>query len=240
MQQAFHVIFVIDRSGSMSSTDRHPLANTPATTKIVRHSNNRLGAVYSALYSFWSARQAAVAVGSQASQARRDAYSVILFDHGVTTGVTNDFASSPDQLLDAVLRYDSGGGTNFTMALRSAQRVMEQHFSTERTPVVIFLSDGECDVSDQTVQDLCRSAVHLGKPLSFHAVSFGRDSASSHLRRMVQIALDIQNNAPRDPLAPAASTVLSSYSQALDTVRLAETFLGIAESLRKPRGSLIR
>jgi hypothetical protein len=104
----------------------------------------------------------------------------------------------------------------------------------ERTPVVIFLSDGECDVSDQTVQDLCRSAVHLGfvillfycgcaerhyrKPLSFHAVSFGQDSQSSYLRRMVQIALDIQTKAPRDPLAPAASTVLSSYSQALDTV----------------------
>ena len=31
-----------------------------------------------------------------------------------------------------------------------------------RSPVIIFLSDGECAVSDQTVQDLCRSAVHLG------------------------------------------------------------------------------
>jgi hypothetical protein len=75
---------------------------------------------------------------------------------------------------------------------------------------------------------------------------------------MAQIALDIQNNAPRDPLIPAATTVSSSYTQALDTVRmifmlfkyileahpkqvrLAETFLEIAESLRKPRGSLIR
>jgi hypothetical protein len=56
---------------------------------------------------------------------------------------------------------------------------------------------------------------------------------------MTQIALDIQNNAPRDPLAPAAAAVASSYTQALDTVQLAETFLGIAESLRKPRGSLI-
>jgi hypothetical protein len=37
---------------------------------------------------------------------------------------------------------------------------------------------------------------------------------------MTQIALDIQNNAPRDPLAPAAATVASSYTQALDTVRV--------------------
>jgi hypothetical protein len=32
----------------------------------------------------------------------------------------------------------------------------------ERTPVIIFLSDGESVIQDQTVQDLCRSAVHLG------------------------------------------------------------------------------
>jgi hypothetical protein len=74
---------------------------------------------------------------------------------------------------------------------------------------------------------------------------------------MTQIALDVQTNAPHDPLLPAAANVPSSYSVALDTVsfskmlfvtrrliynvnqvRLAETFLGIAESLRKPRGFL--
>ena len=39
------------------------------------------------------------------------------------------------------------------------------------------------------------------------------------LRRMADIARDAQNNAPRDPLAPAAATIMSSYTQALDTVR---------------------
>jgi hypothetical protein len=236
MQQAFHVIFVADRSGSMASGDRRPLPNTPASDRIVRRSNNRFGAVLSSLFSFWSARAAAIG-GQQA--ARRDSYSVILFDSSVTNAFVNDFASSPDQLLDAVLRYDADGGTNFTAAIMRAQSVMEQHWSTERSPVIIFLSDGECHIADQTVQDLCRSAVRLGKSLSFHAVSFGPDGSSTSLRRMTQIALDIQNNAPRDPLAPAAAVVASSYTQALDTVQLAETFLGIAESLRKPRGSLI-
>ncbi|KIM92371.1 hypothetical protein PILCRDRAFT_417 [Piloderma croceum F 1598] len=239
MQQAFHVIFVIDRSGSMSSSDRRPLSNSPATGRIVRHSDNRLGAVYSSLDSFWSARHAAVTRGQQAT-ARRDSYSVILFDHTIVNGIVNDFTSSPDQLLEAVLQYRAAGGTNFTAAIKHTQTVMEQNWSTERTPVVIFLSDGICSVADQIVQDICRSAVRLGKPLSFHAVSFGQDSTSSSLRRMAQIAQEVQNNAPRDPLAPAAATVSSSYAEALDTVRLAETFLGIAESLRKPRGSLLR
>jgi len=37
---------------------------------------------------------------------------------------------------------------------------------------------------------------------------------------MMEIALDAQNNAPRDPLAPPAATVRSTYTQALDTVRV--------------------
>ena len=74
---------------------------------------------------------------------------------------------------------------------------------------------------------------------------------------MAQVALEVQNTAPQDPLLPATASVPSSYTEALDTVRdqwlllyprgidvnfyqvrLAETFLGLAESLRKPRGSL--
>ena len=59
--------------------------------------------------------------------------------------------------------------------------------------------------------------------MSFHAVPFGldgHDGNSTYLRRMVQIAQDAQNNAPRDPLASSAETILSSYTEALDTVRL--------------------
>jgi hypothetical protein len=248
---AYLLLLIISRSGSMASGDRRPLPNTPASDRIVRRSNNRFGAVLSSLFSFWSARAAAIG-GQQA--ARRDSYSVILFDSSVTNAFVNDFASSPDQLLDAVLRFDADGGTNFTAAIMRAQSVMEQHWSTERyvdlpintfkilnitfrSPVIIFLSDGECHIADQTVQDLCRSAVRLGfvacfivelatcdtissKSLSFHAVSFGPDGSSTSLRRMTQIALDIQNNTPRDPLAPAAAVVASSYTQALDTVRV--------------------
>jgi len=138
-----------------------------------------------------------------------------------------------------VLRCDAHYGNDFDLVIRCAQEAMEQNWSTERTPVIIFLSDGESTIKDEVMQDLCRSAIRLGKPLSFHSVSFGPDASSGALRRMTQIALDAQNNAPRDPLAPASAKVLSTFSQALDTVQLAETFLGIAESLRKPRGALM-
>ncbi|KAL4072279.1 hypothetical protein J3A83DRAFT_4092477 [Scleroderma citrinum] len=237
MQQAFHVIFVADRSGSMYSDDRRPLQNTPVSARICAISNNRFGAVLSSLFSFWSAR--AAAIGSGGNAVRRDAYSVILFDHGVETAIENDFTSTPDQLLDVLLPYDAYGGTNYTVAITHAQALMERNWSTERSPVIIFLSDGECQIADQTMQDLCRASVHLGKAVSFHSVSFGPDASAVYLRRMTEIAQDAQNNAPRDPLAPPAATVMSTYTQALDTVQLAETFLGIAESLRKPRGALM-
>ena len=117
----------------MYGTDRRPLPGTPATAQIARRSNNRLGAVYSSLYAFWVSRQAALnAAVAQAAVARRDAYSVILFDHLVTTCVQNDFVSSPDQLLDLVLPHEARGGTNYSSALTTTQSVMENNWSTER------------------------------------------------------------------------------------------------------------
>ncbi|KAI9443812.1 hypothetical protein H4582DRAFT_1039790 [Lactarius indigo] len=251
--QAFHVIFVIDRSSSMSNHDRQPQSDAPATYRIRKKANNRLGAVYSALYSFWSARHAAVTGTSrqQATGARRDAYSIILFDDTAKNAVVNDFTSTPDQLLDSILDKTTGSGTNFAAAIEASKAIMIDNWSTERTPVMVFLSDGESSISDKAIVDLCRSAIQHGKPLSFHAVFFGhwestssssnsgQNSSVSTLRRMVHIALGIQNRAPPDPLLPTAARIPSSFHTALDTVHLAETFLGIAESLRKPRGSLM-
>ena len=120
------------RSGSMSNYDHQPLGDAPITIQIQQAANNRLGAVYSALHSFWSARHP----NPQGVGARRDAYSVILFDHTTTRVLTNDFTSSPEQLLGAVLRYQADGGTNFSAALRTGQDVMEQNWSAERFATV--------------------------------------------------------------------------------------------------------
>jgi hypothetical protein len=115
----------------MSYNDRRPLANAPVTTRISCTCDNRLGAVYSALYSFWSARQAA-ATSSQQAGARRDSYSILLFNDTISTAILNDFQSSPDQLLDVVLRYRANGGTDFTAALERGREIMVQNWSTER------------------------------------------------------------------------------------------------------------
>ncbi|KAG8993098.1 hypothetical protein FRB94_011064 [Tulasnella sp. JGI-2019a] len=231
MAQAFHVIFVLDRSGSMAYKDRRPIPNTPVFNRINSNNCNRYGAVLSALHGFWLSRSSGQTI------ARRDAYSVILFESSPETLIANDVTSTPDQLLSRILFAKPRGGTYFDAALASAKAVMEAHWSTDRSPVVIFLSDGECGVDDNIVYDLCNRAVALNKTLSLHAVSFGPANSSSSLRQMVRIANEVAQSAPRDPLSPP---VPSEYTGAMNTIRLAETFLNIAESLKKPRASLIR
>jgi hypothetical protein len=112
--------------------DRRPSPGTPSTAMITAHSNNRLGAVYSALHSFWMARQAAINnIGG--AGARRDAYSVLLYrEFATSTSIVNDFALTPDQLLQELLPHTADGGTDFTAALVLAQTTMETHWSTER------------------------------------------------------------------------------------------------------------
>ena len=56
------------------------------------------------------------------------------------------------------------------------------------------------------------------RPISFHAVSFGPDTSSTYLRRMAQIALEVQNDRVDDPPYPTSANVPSSYTEALDTV----------------------
>lgn len=114
----------------MTHTDRRPLPNTPVSARIAARSNNRFGAVLSSLFGFWSARAAATTASSHG--ARRDAYSVILFDSRAVTVIEHDFARNPDQLLNELLLHSGSVGTNFTAAIAEAQAVMEKNWSTER------------------------------------------------------------------------------------------------------------
>ena len=65
---------------------------------------------------------------------------------------------------------------------------------------------------------LASHLTHHRKPLEFHAVSFESDSFSLSLQRAANIAREVYDNAPRDPLAPAGNPC--SYHVASDTVRV--------------------
>ena len=163
----------------MSSADRTPSPGTPSTTFIAPILNNRLGAVYAALHSFWMARQATIG-HSGGTDTRRDAYSVLLYHALATpTSIINDFTRTPDQLLQELLPHTACGDNDFEAALMLAQSMMETHWSTERSaqcggnavaltyfepssPVLIFLSDGEWPIPETKMYDISRRAVTLG------------------------------------------------------------------------------
>jgi hypothetical protein len=58
-------------------------------------------------------------------------------------------------------------------------------------------------------------SINARLPLSFHAVSFGPDERSAILRRMVEIAQEVESSAPQNSLA---NRIPSSYTRALDSV----------------------
>ncbi len=120
----------------MARPDRKPLPNAAGTPRIIPTANNRLGAVLSSLYSFWTARQAAVSQNAQLGPLtgghRRDAYSIIFFNKDTLTCVENDFTSSPDALLTSCLRYKPYENENYIIAIEKAQTIMTSHWSTER------------------------------------------------------------------------------------------------------------
>ena len=116
----------------MSWADQPPLPNAPGANRIKAKANNRLGAVFASLYSFWIARQASFDGNASSSRLRKDAYSVILFDSEPTTCIENDFTSRPEELLTAVLQHEAGGGTDFTRALKKAHELMISYWSDKR------------------------------------------------------------------------------------------------------------
>ena len=113
--------------------DQSPLPNAPGTSRIIPKAKNRLGAVFSSLYSFWIARQAVFDRNPQpGGRSRKDAYSVILFNSEPTACVENNFTSSPEELLAAVLEHEASGGTDFTRAIKKAHGVMISYWNNER------------------------------------------------------------------------------------------------------------
>ena len=140
---------------SMNNNDRIPLENSPVSGRIRARMNNRLGAVYSALYSFWSARQATVGL-------QRDANTIILHAQGTQSVCENDSTRSPSELLDLLLPNGPKGGNAFDLALKAADTAISKWRDDARPPVVIFLSDGIASFSDKVVRKLFQNTAQKG------------------------------------------------------------------------------
>ena len=117
--------------------------------------DNRLGAVYSALYSFWSARQAAFGL-------QRDANTIILHAEDTEYVCENDSTRSPSELLDLLLPNSPKGGNSFDKALKAADTAISKWWDDAHPPVIIFLSDGIASFSDKVVRTLFQNTAKKG------------------------------------------------------------------------------
>jgi len=122
---SFHVIFVIDKSGSMSSTDVKPDDKT-GSYKIIQTHDNRLGAVYECVKQFVRTRCGV----NRTNQIEDDIMSIVLFDNDPTIVVENrafDYDDSDDSLIDELCKYETGSGTNFAKAISTAGNLIQKY-----------------------------------------------------------------------------------------------------------------
>ncbi|CAE6373798.1 unnamed protein product [Rhizoctonia solani] len=236
--KSYHIVFAVDSSSSMKSGDRQPLPNTPISDRLRLACNNRYGAVLSALYGFWKSREPGSIPSGQSTgvePTRSDAYSIITFTTGSTICTMNDTSSTTEQLIENLISSRPRGGTSFLAALERIALILESNWNDDRIPVVIFLSDGEDSVPEQAIRTTCQMCIRLGTPLHFYTISFGTPEHSNSLQSMAEIARSIYVTRPGSLSAQDAC----SYANAIDSIQLARTFLGISHALKKPRAALI-
>ncbi|KAJ3103368.1 hypothetical protein HDU97_010206 [Phlyctochytrium planicorne] len=230
---AFHIVFVLDRSGSMALNDCRPQTNTPYYNQIASHRHiNRYGATVEACCRFvdqrWGQQQ-------NAPNAVQDTISLILFHHHSAVAFANSAnISSANIMQGALSAYQADGGTNFDLAMRQAYDVIVQNWHQDRIPVVIFLSDGECQYSDAHLQSYCNDIKMRGHAMHLYTVLFSRGLTSQSLQGMATTAMSHHNNA-----SGSASSMLGGFFPAIDEVQLSNHFVNVAQSLLKAKPSLI-
>jgi len=68
------------------------------------------------------------AIQNQASSILRDSVSLILFDHNVIVPFENRNLTGAKDLLNIMLQYNVGGGTNFDLAIQKAGYLITSYF----------------------------------------------------------------------------------------------------------------
>ncbi|CAG8799845.1 35150_t:CDS:2, partial [Racocetra persica] len=194
----FHIVFVVDRSGSMS-------------------------AVYEAIYTFIETRKnsrKATTTGQMAVD--RDTASLVLFDYTAITAFENRSLSNSDELLQIMLGYYPQGDNYYHEGIKKAAEVIETYYDPSRTNVIIFLSDGEYHPPEPELRSLCQREKDKGTYLYLYTIMF---TGSSHyasygqsLQKMADIATEyLPKNADKESLK-------CQYVLAINEIMLTEHF----------------
>ncbi|CAG8434680.1 7782_t:CDS:10 [Diversispora eburnea] len=238
-EATFHIVLVLDRSSSMSYSDKKPIKGAnlpdPVYQNLVQKHNNRTGAVYSAVYSFLETRISTVKNNTPSNVAAppKDIVSLILFDSSSEIIVENQKLDNSNYFMQEMLKHGPRGGTNFDMAIQKAGVVIDRHFDPLKTNIIIFCSDGECGVPENQLKQICSRNKQKGSPLYLYTILFGTDACSTSLERMKDIAKSYH---------PAASSgsLKCQFSKIMTEVNLVNHLTGVAESLRRHKPALLK
>ncbi|CAH1767672.1 9095_t:CDS:2 [Entrophospora sp. SA101] len=243
-EAAFHIIFALDRSYSMSHNDRKPLENIRLgiREKIAQRHDNRLGAVYSAVYSFMETR-----LTSQRNLTKgainKDTVSLILFNSSTIVPIENQPLSDLDKFLDIMIEHSPCDGTNFELAIQKAGFLIDKYYDPTKTNIIIFLSDGEGGSPDAQLENICRVNQQRGSLLYLYTILFGSDSNSQFVRffdsdpSLVKMANIAQKYLPANS---SPQSLKCQYTKTIDEIALANHFTIVAESLRRHKPSLMK
>ncbi|CAG8512311.1 7486_t:CDS:10, partial [Scutellospora calospora] len=137
----FHIIFVVDISGSMGFNDCKPQCTNSMLIGLKDKHNNRLGAVIESVFTFIETRKnsrKSTRVGQMAPD--RDTVSLVLFNHSATAIFENRSLSHSEDLLDEMMNYTANGFTNF--ADKDANQSYDTYIELKRTTTYLYL---KCD-----------------------------------------------------------------------------------------------
>ncbi|CAG8691510.1 11749_t:CDS:10, partial [Racocetra persica] len=212
----FHIIFVIDKSGSMRSTDCKPLCNITKLLSLKHNHNNRLGAVMEAVFTFIETRKKSrksTQVGQMAID--RDTVSLILFNEKATVAFENRTLTNSEELLRVMKEYTAEGGTNFANGINKATKLIKTHRDPSKINLILFLSDGCGSAPEEELRHLCQLETDLGF-MPFNQKS--NNSNVNSLEKMVDIAKEYL------PKAYDKDSLKCGYVHAVDEINLINHF----------------
>lgn len=114
----------------MSFQDMRPLPNTPISNMLRPEHNNRLGAVYEAIYRFMETRKSTLETGTTGGfqAANHDTISLVLFDLKAQIVVEDrDMIGQSELAVEKLTKHSVEGATNFSVAIKEAARICKDH-----------------------------------------------------------------------------------------------------------------
>ncbi|GBC16228.2 hypothetical protein GLOIN_2v1865248 [Rhizophagus irregularis DAOM 181602=DAOM 197198] len=235
----FHIVFVVDRSGSMWNSDCMPICSSTATSRLKLTHNNRLGAVYDAAYTFIETRRSSRKVTPSGQMSvDRDTVSMVLFDYNALVAFENESLSNPEQLLTKMMAYTPIGDNYYHEGIKKASEIIDKYYDASKTNVIIFLSDGEYHAPEPELRSLCQREANRGSPIYLYTIMFTGSTTYSYYGQSLQKMVDIVSEYL--PKTNDKDSLKCQYVLAIDQIKLTEHFTKVAESLRKHRPMLMR